>query len=297
MKLIDMLVEDGMNGWQWPNGVNCITQDYGNGPIYRGVVFGYREEPHLKKNIWLANNDLGHADVTVKRYDTVADDWATAIITREQYEAALAAKNEGWIEWGGGECPVPTGTLVDVKWRDGRIDDGIPAKISHDLDPSKRNAISWQHRGNSHDIIAYRLHQPQEVAQDEADDENDLNECVGQDAAPVWNGEGLPPVGCICEISWAGDEWQQCEILFRSNQFVVVKLKESGMEDAYNIGDVIFRPIRPEEELKREEAIAKITDAICGEIPDTGMATAAKCAARAYDAIAAGKIPGLRLED
>ena len=298
MKPIDILVEELPKRDGWPAKAShavyakrfsrvCFT--VGGAPAITGDEVSIFEDDGAGRGVfWLPGVMLNCEEPF---------DYATAIITREQYEAALAAKNEGWIEWGGGECPVPTGTLVDVKWRDGRIDDGIPAKISHDLDPSKRNAISWQHRGNSHDIIAYRLHQPQEVAQDEADDENDLNECVGQDAAPVWNGEGLPPVGCICEISWAGDEWQQCEILFRSNQFVVVKLKESGMEDAYNIGDVIFRPIRPEEELKREEAIAKITDAICGEIPDTGMATAAKCAARAYDAIAAGKIPGLRLED
>lgn len=91
MKLIDMLVEDGLNGWQWPDGVECITQDNGSS-IYKGVAFGYRKAPYLKKNIWLANNGTGHADAKIKKYDAVADDWATAIITREQYEAALAEK-------------------------------------------------------------------------------------------------------------------------------------------------------------------------------------------------------------
>lgn len=216
----------------------------------------------------------------------VEDRWVE--VTSEQYEAALAAKNDGWIEWGGGKHPpVSTNTVVDVKLEKGYVQSGYPA-----------GEYSWEHIWQGSNIIAYRLHKPQEAEQPKDDDEEDLNECIGQDAAPVWNGEGvIPPVGCICESSWAGDEWQQCEILFRSNQFVVVKLKESGMEDAYNVGDVIFRPIRPEEELKREEAIAKITDAICGEIPDTGMATAAKYATRAYDAIATGKIPGVKLED
>ena len=70
-----------------------------------------------------------------------------------------------------------------------------------------------------------------------------------------WDGTGLPPVGCTCESSWAGDEWQLCEILFASNQFVVVKLKESGMEDAYSIGDVIFRPLRTEAERAIDEMV------------------------------------------
>lgn len=291
MKLIDMLVEDGMNGWQWPNGVKCITQDYGSGPIYRGVVFGYREEPHLKKNIWLANNDLGHAYVTVKRYDAVADDWATAIITREQYEAALAAKNDGWIDWPGGECPVPRGTLVDVKWRDGRIDDGIPAKISHDLDSSKRNAISWQHHGNSHDIIAYRLHKPQEAELAEADDEADLNECIGQDAAPVWNGEGLPPVGCDCEFISNDTSWGAVVVIGMDGDKVVIK--PSG-ETYYGITPSekqVFRPIRSEADRKRDESLRVIY-----EILDAGTSTK-QDAADIYDAIAAGKIPGVKLED
>lgn len=70
-----------------------------------------------------------------------------------------------------------------------------------------------------------------------------------------WDGTGLPPVGCTCESSWAGDEWQLCEILFASNQFIVVKLKESGMEDAYSIGDVTFRPLRTEAERAIDEMV------------------------------------------
>lgn len=122
-------------------------------------------------------------------------------------------------------------------------------------------------------------------------DEADLNECIGKDAVLVWNGEGvIPPVGCVCERSWAGDEWQSCKILFASGQIVVVKLKESGREDAYNIGDVTFRPIRPihsEAEQKREEVVKVITL--------TGWCQTA--AEEIYDLVAAGKVPGMKLED
>lgn len=70
-----------------------------------------------------------------------------------------------------------------------------------------------------------------------------------------WDGTGLPPVGCECERSWAGDKWLSCKILFTSNQIVVVKLKGSGIEDAYNIGDVTFRPIRTEAERAIDEMV------------------------------------------
>lgn len=110
----------------------------------------------------------------------------------------------------------------------------------------------------------------------------------------AWNGEGLPPVGVECECSWAGDEWQPCEMLFTSNQLVVVKLKESGIEDAYNIGDVTFRPLRTEAERKREVAI----DAILSDMRTIPCDLALRDeVAVIYDAIAAGKIPGVKLED
>ena len=68
------------------------------------------------------------------------------------------------------------------------------------------------------------------------------------------------------------------------------------MEDAYNIGDVTFRPIRPirsEVELKREEAVAQLNNFVAmGKFAlDEDLAYAV------YDAIAAGKIPGVKLED
>ena len=288
MKLIDMLVEDGMNGWRWPAGVKCITQDYGSGPIYRGMAFGYREEPHLKKNIWLANNGLGHADVTVKRYDAVADDWATAIITREQYEAALAAKNEGWIDWGGGEYPpVSTNAVVDVKLRCGSVTAGQPA-----------GAMNWQVNapGDPGDIIAYRLHKPQEAAQAEADDEADLNECIGQDAAPVWNGEGLPPVGCECEFISNDTSWGSVVVIGMDGDKVVIK--PSG-ETYYGItpsGKQVFRPIRSEADRKRDEAVQALCNAGGGNGKVDEKADYGSCWFDVYDAIAAGKIPGVKLE-
>ena len=126
--------------------------------------------------------------------------------------------------------------------------------------------LLWNHENWSADIIAYRPHKPDINSRANNDRmEQDLNERIGQDIdMPEWNGEGLPPIGCVCERSWAGDEWQSCEILFRSNQFVVVKLKESGIEDAYNIGDVTFRPIRSKEDEKRDDRASAIDGFISG---------------------------------
>lgn len=297
MKLIDMLVEDGLNGWQWPDGIKCITQDNGS-PIYKGVAFGYYREPTLRKNIWLPENDTVLSGVTVKRYDVVADDWATAIITREQYEAALAAKNDGWIEWGGGECPVGASEMVDVIFgRGGRMSTNIA------------DCWRWSHSGTDSDIIAYRLHKPQVV--NESDDEADLNECIGQDVAPVWSGEGLPPVGCECELKHKCHDndayWGRVVILWRRGDDTLVeyvgdhfKNTVQLIRDTSKYAD--FRPIRSEADKKREDAIMSLAKAggaasfKYGEKFNDGSLIGAAWY-ELYDAIAAGKVRGVKLED
>lgn len=66
---------------------------------------------------------------------------------------------DGWIEWHGGECPVAEGALVDVKFRNGRIENGTPAG-EYNGSYSRMQAIDWSHNRFQSDIIAYRLSKP-----------------------------------------------------------------------------------------------------------------------------------------
>lgn len=63
------------------------------------------------------------------------------------------ADPEGWIDWPGGECPVPVGTLVDVMYRDNEIMLGVEAGVEGGW------AEDWSHDEyeNTGDIIKYRL--------------------------------------------------------------------------------------------------------------------------------------------
>lgn len=60
-----------------------------------------------------------------------------------------------WIEWPGGYCPVPRGTLVDVIYRDGETIYGLPA---NEINDTKRDAsvCFWRHDGMPNDIVRYR---------------------------------------------------------------------------------------------------------------------------------------------
>ncbi|MGK1930552.1 hypothetical protein ACR91X_24785 [Klebsiella pneumoniae] len=279
MKLIDILVEELPKRGGWPEGVREIST-HASGRVF----FDGRFAP--QGFILPRASDAWNKHEHPYSY--------TNVVTRDQYEAALAAKNEGWIEWSGGNCPVEKGTLIDVKHRDGEIYQNKPAMGD--------NNTRWSHTGSRGDIIAYRLHKPQEAEQVKADDEADLNECIGQDAAPVWSGEGLPPVGCECEIQFLKDtppaEWFSFKLIGVHEEIVIVTLDGENTWrhiSKFSPDKVAFRPIRTEAERKRDEAIEEmIKIATMYTTKSLGLDLAFNSI---YNSIAAGEIPGVKLED
>lgn len=78
-----------------------------------------------------------------------------ACIRIEWEEPAGADIEPQWIEWNGGACPVPDGTFVDVKYRDGEVKTNLPANVTR---PGLDAAYAfWENDGNICDIVAYRL--------------------------------------------------------------------------------------------------------------------------------------------
>lgn len=180
-------------------------------------------------------------------------------------------KRGGWPEGVKEIAQGSAGTLFDMESQDGeRLFEGVRFDITED---------------RSESIVNYEQYATALIAS--------------------WTGEGLPPVGCECEWydSSSKDGWTKVKIMYLSRWVIVMRSIEPDLGRGVDVcRDLVFdklqefRPIRSEADKKRDDAIAKITDAICGEIADTGWETAEKYAVRAYDAIAAGKIPGIKLE-
>lgn len=231
--LVEYLPENG----GWPHATTSIGQDWD-----RELMFYGRR--CVRTGIILDDLAIDHR----KRFDTGVK------ITREQYEAALAASKEpltgtgvdGWIDWPGGECPVDRDALVEVKYRNGTVKPPEPARF-----------YIWTNgygscRTTDADIIAYRLHQPQEAEQAKADDEADLNDCIGQTPAPVWNGDGLPPVGVEVQFSYrvklVSKSWENCIVTAIGEENLIIKRfdGEQWNEECKRIGAIIFRPINTE---------------------------------------------------
>ncbi|MDU7405656.1 MAG: hypothetical protein E7L15_17590 [Citrobacter portucalensis] len=120
---------------------------------------------------------------------------------------------------------------------------------------------------------------------------------------PAWGGEGLPPVGCECEWRDRHVGWLPVKIKYISEQIVVIESPTNlcGVQKLTEIAkDIIcdkpqFRPLRTEADKKREAAVEAIDYWMPEFIEDTPNQL--YHAKKLYDAIAAGKIPGVKLED
>jgi hypothetical protein len=105
-----------------------------------------------------------------------------------------------------------------------------------------------------------------------------------------WDGVGLPPVGCECEFI-SDTSWGRVKVIGYDGDKVVFKPSVDEYYAATPGGKCEFLPLRTEADKKRDAVIESLMRIVCG--PSQASATVNKI----YDAIAAGKIPGVKLED
>lgn len=110
-----------------------------------------------------------------------------------------------------------------------------------------------------------------------------------------WDGEGRPAIGTKCEHHSYG-QWEVVTIAGIYENLVTGftdywMVKEDGR--SYTVGNPYrFRPIRSEADKKRDAAAqAMLNSVVSQDLPFTENAYGV-----IYDAIAAGKIPGVRIE-
>lgn len=261
MKLIDLLVKELPKRGGWPEGAARLAQDPDG-----DIQMLSNRHAYLSHSGWTGDGRVDfRGQYAARKIEPLSSDHTTAIITREQYESALAASDE-WIEWGGGECPVGYEVLVECIMSDGTMSDR--AEPAHhfrwDFAPSEPYSIS-----------KYRLHKP-DINSRANDDrlEQDLNECIGQGVQ--WQGDGVPPVGTVCmanlangwtdvKVAYIGDEGGCREALV----FEIKSTKPAWADE--------FRPLRTEAEKAREAACHEIASMI-------GRGTFFEDAERVYDA-------------
>ena len=86
------------------------------------------------------------------KLDKLLPNWHQTVLSHAEYLHLYPAPDaDGWIEWSGGECPVSGDPVVDVKFMDGETAFG------------HSNEWIWSINDVNGDIVAYRLHEPEQV--------------------------------------------------------------------------------------------------------------------------------------
>lgn len=125
----------------------------------------------------------------------------------------------------------------------------------------------------------------------EIDSSNKQFESLATKEDEAWRGDGLPPVGAECEWLVVDHNWIGVKVLaYHDDEAWLQPLNGAKSFTVGGPGD--FRPIRTEAERKREEAEGAMRLCLKG----TGYGMMQGAAKIVFDAIAAGKIPNIKLE-
>ncbi|GJL38678.1 hypothetical protein TUM17576_54980 [Enterobacter hormaechei] len=114
-----------------------------------------------------------------------------------------------------------------------------------------------------------------------------------------WDGEGLPPVGCVVERSFNNHHFHECKIVAHSLSSQLPQAAFCDVDGGMNGWgtESAFRPIRSAADKKRDSVGEAIYRAInWNHEGDIERNSRFEDYCKAYDAIAAGKIPGVRIE-
>ncbi len=87
---------------------------------------------------------------------------------------------------------------------------------------------------------------------------------------PQWSGEGMPPVGIVCEVmsNRSGCDWVECRIVAHDGELAVYRTEDGRYDADLELFDNnpkrrLFRPIRTEAQIAaeyREKAIAEMVE-------------------------------------
>ena len=186
MKLLELLVNERI---EWHPEALCYTQDSDDMRVYPYTT----NKPDLQGVYWGSADVISGHSVTMSE---LADDWQTAIVTKEQYDNACKLVDDGYTLWFGGECPVPSHEVVEVVFDVSREGETHQTEASY---------VNWQKEVAS--IIAYKLINSKPDGSDEEPDvvnhpshyTNGKVECIDAIESAIVGKTGIEAV-CVANV-------------------------------------------------------------------------------------------------
>lgn len=160
------------------------------------------------------------------------------------------------------------------------------------------DGFSWKHHTGNSLMYFWRGIEAEPLSCDHKESivtRDQYESALAASQKPTWNGEGLPPIGCECESKkFSQVDWTKFKVVAVCDGHVF-GFWGNGVSTALDSKMWEFRPLRTEADKKRDTAAEAIDRYMPEFIPDTPNEY--YHAKKIYDAIAAGKIPGVKLED
>lgn len=131
--------------------IDQLRQQVDNGPYKQQCEDLAREVRSLKNQLRDASKQIKELHLGLVK--ATGDVEAYKLIRTQEQSGCRkedTQDSEPWIEWEGGECPVPKYAIVQIRMRD-----GINA-----CEPGVAGDLRWGHRGLGGDIISYRVVKP-----------------------------------------------------------------------------------------------------------------------------------------
>lgn len=190
MNLLELMLKEEV---EWPVGALFAAQDGDDSRVYFYFESPVKGMPGQK--YWVTPGVEANSKI---RINSLADDWSTRIITREEYQDA-----GGLMKWNGGARHFDIESKVQVRFR------GNTAHMTSGI--AYEYIWSWSINGDSDsDIIAYRItsHKPVQLDKPEMEPGfepfasiEDAHECNAKHAAtakqPIPKGLGSPILGMV----------------------------------------------------------------------------------------------------
>ena len=101
-----------------------------------------------------------------------------------------------------------------------------------------------------------------------------------ESSAPAWDGQGLPPVGTVCEMQYNESQWGEVTITAYGKQYFLFE-DDKGQELVEHIDRINLRPIKSDRE-KWIDAADRLMESVSEEH---------KRMSCLYDALKSGKLP------
>lgn len=164
-------------------------------------------------------------------------------------------------------------------------------------DDQKYNGLGWRHVTGAGLVEYWRADNDVVLSCDSTDSivtRNQYESALAASQKPAWNGEGLPPVGCECEFISNDISWGVVKVIGLDGEKIVIRPSGEIYYAITQSNKEVFIPLRTEAERKRDAAVEKIKELL---MFDYGDDLRVNDATFIYDAIAAGKIPGVKLDD